>query len=443
MPGVPQNILRITVSAACCGLTVFLGYYVQRSEFGWLLAAYGLFFGLYLAIAFGEKELSASWQKGYLGLGIALRVLLLFSLPNLSDDFYRFVWDGHLTVACIHPFAQLPVYFVTVNRTVPGLSPELFAQLNSPTYFTVYPPLCQAIFALAVWVSPHSLWGEVVVMKLFLLAGELGTLRLVSRLGSKQKVLLYALNPLLILEIVGNCHFEGLMIFFLLAGWYVLQRQRLAAAAGFWGMATAIKLLPPLFLPLVWRWLGGRRGWRFQLFFAGACGLLFLPLLDQQVLMNMSQSLELYFQRFEFNASWYYLVRQLGQWWTGYYYVKIIGPVLGLVTLLGTLWLTGRTQTAGRAEPRRWPLPETMLWAVFLYLSCATTVHPWYATVPLALSLLTSWRFPLLWSGLIVLSYSHYARGGSAENFWLIGLEYGILWAFIGWEVSTRRRNGV
>ncbi|MBK6994407.1 MAG: hypothetical protein IPH31_05610 [Lewinellaceae bacterium] len=30
--------------------------------------------------------------------------LLLFSIPNLSDDYVRFLWDGHLTVAGIHPF---------------------------------------------------------------------------------------------------------------------------------------------------------------------------------------------------------------------------------------------------------------------------------------------------------------------------------------------------
>lgn len=443
MSGATRTITRYAVSAACCGLTVFLGYYIQRTGFGWLLAAYGLFFGLYLGIIW-QKNRSEAEIKWYTALGVVLRVLLLFSLPNLSDDFYRFLWDGHLTVAGIHPFAHPPAWFMAQHSMVPGLSPDLFARLNSPDYFTVYPPFCQAIFALAVWVAPQSWWGGVVVMKVFLLAGELGTLWLFRRYWSEalgHKVLLYALNPLLILEIMGNCHFEGLMIFFLLAGWQMLQRGRLPAAAGLWALATATKLLPPLFLPLAWRWLGWRRGWVFQLLFAGTCGLLFLPLLNKQVLMNMSQSLGLYFQRFEFNASLYYLAQTVSRWQTGFYYVEVIGPALALVTLAGTLWLTARTRSQGSVQTRRWLLPETMLWASFLYLTCATTVHPWYATVPLTLGILAGWHFPIMWSGLIILSYSHYTGAVPAENYVWIGLEYGILWLFILGEVWLKKQS--
>jgi len=449
MPVNTRTIIRYAVSAACCGLTVFLGYYVQRAAFGTLLLAYGWFFGLYLAIAWRPKNRTAAAANWYTGLGILLRVLLLFSLPNLSDDFYRFLWDGHLTVAGLHPFAHPPVWFMEHPAGVPGITPELFAKLNSPNYFTVYPSVCQAIFALAVWVAPHSLWGGVVVMKLFLLAGEIGTLYLLRTANGvlpaekrQSASLLYALNPLLILEIVGNCHFEGLMIFFLLAGWRMLQQQRLPAAAGLWGLATATKLLPPLFLPLVWRWLGWRRGWWFNLLFAGACTLLFLPWLDIPLLVNMSKSIGLYFQNFEFNASLYYLAQQGYAWWKGFQHVTVVGPSLAVLTLAGVLWLMKRVSPKGEARSGQWTLPEAMLWAVFLYLSCATTVHAWYVTVPLALGLLTTWRFPIVWSGLIILSYSHYAAGRSEENFWLIGLEYGVLWAFMLGEIRSRPQTG-
>lgn len=448
MSAAARIILCYAIGAACCGLTVFLGYYVQREAFGALLTAYALFFGLYLGVVSWQTNLTEAEADWYTGLGIVLRILLLFSLPNLSDDFYRFLWDGHLTVAGIHPFAHPPAYFMEQPMDIPGITPELFALLNSPNYYTVYPPVCQAIFALAVWVAPQGLWGGVLVIKLFLLAGEIGTLCLLRSanglLRTKERrkaVLLYALNPLLILEIVGNCHFEGLVIFLLLAGGRMLQCQRLPAAAALWGLATATKLLPPLFLPLVWRWLGWRQGWWFNMWFATACGLLFLPWLNVALLMNMLQSIGLYFQKFEFNGSVYYLAQMAHDWWRGFQYVQAVGPGLALGTLTGVLWIARRTATRDTARAGRWTLPEAMLWAVFLYLSCATTVHPWYATVPLALGILTPWRFPIVWSGLIVLSYSHYGGGRSSENFWLIGLEYGLLWLFIVGEVRARKRQ--
>ena len=90
---------------------------------------------------------------------------------------------------------------------------------------------------------------------------------------------------------------------------------------------------------------------------------------------------------------------------------------------------------AQREQDLRWEkLPLLMLLAFSLYLFSATIIHPWYLAVPIALCVLTPLRFPVLWSGLVVLSYSHYDGGGFAENYWLIGLEYGVLGVFLGFE---------
>ncbi|HRI58198.1 MAG TPA: hypothetical protein PK228_00665, partial [Saprospiraceae bacterium] len=480
----------------------------------------------YLWLVFSKKDRPKAETRWYVALGIALRVLLLFSIPNLSDDVYRFLWDGHLTVAGIHPFAHPPVYFIENQIFPPGITPALFAKLNSPGYFTVYPPVCQAVFALAAWLGQESTWAGVFVMKLFLLGCEVGTIwllgirdwGLVGGSGSRQwqiketssssqspipnpqspiptpqylisnpqspiptpqylisnpqspiptPQLIYALNPLILLEITGNCHFEGAMIFFLLAGLWALERNRVKQAALWWALATAAKLLPLMFVPIVWRWLGWRKGLVFNTVFAGACMILFAPLLS--VLPNILSSLDLYFQKFQFNASVYYLLRELGFWIKGYDIGESLGPVLGLATVVGVLWLnptpspspTGRGDVESTAtssvmsstERSTAPLPvgeglgvglnHALLLALLLQLSLSATVHPWYATVPFAIGLLTKWRFPLVWTGLVALSYSHYADGHFQENYWLIALEYSILWAFILWETGhlTVRRS--
>ncbi|MBC7777230.1 MAG: hypothetical protein H7246_17490, partial [Phycisphaerae bacterium] len=340
-----------------------------------------------------------------------------------------------------HPFVHTPAYFIDNHIFPPSLTPELFSKLNSANYFTVYPPVCQVVFALATWVFPTSELGGVFVMKLFLLVCEIGTIRLLLR-HTELAALTYALNPLVILEICGNCHFEGAMIFFLLAGISALQQGKIAKGALWWALATASKLLPIMFLPIVWRWLGWRNGWAFIAIFAMGCLVLFAPVLA--VLPNILESLDLYFRQFQFNASIYYLVREIGFQKIGWDIGEISGPVLGGVMVLGVLIIAWRTRSLLVSEL---PDPENrdklsrslstpLLFALFLYLSLSATVQPWYLTVPLALSCLMRWRFMIVWSGLVALSYSHYLGGGKQENYGLIALEYGLLWGFLLWELS-------
>jgi alpha-1,6-mannosyltransferase len=446
-----HRLLFPIVSLAFAGLTIFLGYFVQRADFHVFIAAFGLFFGLYAWVVFFQSNpFSEQQTRFFLWLSIGLRVLLLFSIPNLSDDYARFLWDGHLTVAGIHPFLHLPTYFID-NQILPqGIGPELFEKLNSPNYYTVYPPVCQAVFALAAWLFPTSIWGGVVVMKLFLLACEMGTIWLMYRFGSvtaernKLSVLAYALNPLAILEITGNCHFEGAMIFFLLAGLLALRKSKIFQGAIYWALATASKMLPIMLLPIVWRWLGFRKGLKFNVIFGLTCLVLFAPLLA--VLPNILESLDLYFRQFQFNASIYYLVREVGFMQTGWDIGESSGPVLGGLTVLGVMIIAWRTHRISWDQ-----LPESfkhsgslhapLLFALTLYLSLSATVQPWYLTVPLALSIGTRWRFMVLWSALSALSYSHYIGGGLQENYTLIGLEYLLLWGYLLWEVFIPHRK--
>jgi alpha-1,6-mannosyltransferase len=446
MPNIPVNnassvkLPFLALSLLFVALTVFLGYFAQRDHFLPFISGYAAFFALYIWTCFYQKDIPV---KQLIALGIGLRVLLLFSLPNLSDDYFRYLWDGRLALAGYHPFLHTPQYFLDNQLFPTGISPELFSQLNSPQYYTVYPPVCQVVFAAAAWVSPENNWAGVIVMKLFLLAAELGIIYGMrnaecgvrngqpghtrypnqgfhSAFRIPHSALLYALNPLVILEVVGNCHFEGIMIFFLVAGILSLWKGALTKGALFWALATASKMLPLLFLPIVWCWLGWRKGLKFMLVFTVATLLLFSPLIA--VLPNIVQSLSLYFQKFQFNASVYYLVREIGYAVTRWDIGAHSGPWMGFVVLLGVLGLAfwARKQKPGMASR----LTEAMLIAMMLYLCLSAVVHPWYVCVPFALSLFTHWRFALVWTGLVALTYSHYDGGGREEHFWLIGLEY-------------------
>lgn len=429
-----ENFVRYAVSIAFAGLTAFLAYWVQRADFVLFITAYGSFFGLYIWLVFWKKNLSGGETRWYTALGIGLRILVLFNIPNFSDDIYRFLWDGRLAVAGYHPFDHPPVYYIENQIFPSGITPELFSKLNSQQYFTVYPPLCQVVFALAAWLSPTGIRGGVVVIKLCLLACEIATIRQLAAGSSHRQgasagkdALLYAMNPLLILEIVGNGHFEGVMIFFMVTGLRALDRGKTARAAIWWALATAAKLLPLMFLPILFRRMGWRKTRLFAAIFAGALLLLFAPL--WQVLPNIFASLDLYFRQFQFNASVYYLFRAIGFGLKGYDIGEGLGPFLGILTIVGVLLLAWKMPAHTREK--RLELTDILLFALMLQLGFSATVHPWYATVPLALGILAGRRFPVWWSGLIALSYSHYAGGAFQENYGLIAVEYGVLVWFI------------
>ena len=405
-------------------LVVFLGYFADRTVFSSFIAAWSVLFLLYGWLAFGYHHIST---RQLVLVGIVLRLLLLFSIPNLSDDVFRFLWDGRLTVAGYHPFLHTPRYFIDNQYNIPGITQELFARLNSPDYYTVYPPVCQTVFALAALVSPADIFPAVVVMKLFMLVFEGFTIWLLwknsGKFGLSEKAAaIYALNPLVILEFSGNLHFEGAMICFLLAGFIALQKDRILPGAVCWSLATASKLLPLMLLPAIWKWLGWQKGARFIFFFALFSVLLFSPLLA--VLPNILESLDLYFRQFQFNASVYYLIRLLGFWHGGWDIGEYSGPFLGLLTLIGVSVLALRVGTGDRAHV----LARTLMLSLFLYLSLAAVVQPWYVAVPMVFSLFTQYRFLILWSGLAVLSYSHYDGGRFQEHYWLIALEYFLVW---------------
>jgi len=425
--------VQVLCTAVMLGTMYYLGYECRQDEFWPLLGLYGACFGAYaLVIKTVESNRAIAC---FISLGIVLRVILLFSIPNLSDDVYRYLWDGKLWLNGINPFVHPPSYYVQQGVLPEGLSLELYQKLNSPDYHTIYPPLAQGLFTLSCALFPHWEYGSMVVIKLGILLAELGSIALLRSLLRQyqlapQQILLYTLNPLIIMELVGNVHLEALMIFFLLLALYFFQKQQQRWASVALAASIASKLLPLMFLPfLLRRWGWPQASMRHLTLMAGVLLLLFLPMLSWEFVQGFASSLDLYFQRFEFNASLYYLLRWVFYMLTGYNLIIALGPLLGLLVVYFIVKMARREQDLSWEK-----LPFLMLVAFSLYLFTATIIHPWYLAVPIALCGLTRWRFPVLWSGLVVLSYSHYDGGGFAENYCLIGVEYGVLGAFLGME---------
>ena len=85
-------------------------------------------------------------------------------------------------------------------------------------------------------------------------------------------------------------------------------------------------------------------------------------------------------------------------------------------------------------------LPLRWLVAIAVYLFCATTVHPWYTALPLMLCLFTNFRWPVLWTALITMTYINYSYVDYHENLLVVALEYGVVLLLIGLEWRKNRQ---
>ena len=434
----PPNSDQLLAALVMLLATLGLGYGVEQSSFVRIICCYGVFFFVYVWQVSTVKSADLTF---WLGVAILLRLALLGAFPALSDDIYRFVWDGRLWLEGQNPFDHLPVWYLEEGNQLPGLSKALFSELNSPEYYTIYPPVAQGLFALSCWLSPNSVGGPALVMQVFLLLMEVGTIFLLLALLREwglpaSRVLWYALNPLIIVEVVGNLHFEGAMIFFLLLGLWLLLRWRrrggwsFAASAGAMALAVASKLLPLLFFPFLIRRLGWKRSFGYFSILGGILILRWVPLLSSSFLENFSSSVNLYFQQFEFNGSLYYFIRWVGYQISGFNLIRFIGPILAVLVFVA---ITGRALQE-RASESWAELPGRWLFAIGIYLLCATTVHPWYTALPLVLCIFTPYRWPVVWSGMILLTYINYSYPEFYENLWVVGLEYIVVLLWGSWE---------
>lgn len=182
-----------------------------------------------------------------------MRLVLVDEKPALSNDVYRYVWDGRVQAAGINPYRYAP----NAPELVPLRDESIYPRMNRLGVRTAYPPVAQGLFAGLYRIESSSIaWTKLAIVILDLCS--IGLLAyLLSRLRRPPAwALLYAWHPLVAFELGGAGHVEGLVVLLVLAalaaalvGGIVRTGLLLAAAA----------LVKPYALLLVPALVGGRR----------------------------------------------------------------------------------------------------------------------------------------------------------------------------------------
>ncbi len=398
----------------------YFSYALERHEHLILGISIALLFSSYYFIL--KIPIKYSFK---VGLGIGLRLIFLFSIPNLSQDFYRFIWDGQLVINGLNP------YLFTPNELV-NTAHDLFAQMTplykgmgalSAKHFSNYPPIHQLPFALAALISKNSILGSVIILRIIIILADIGILIYGKKLLEllklpTQNIFYYFLNPLVIIELTGNLHFEALMLFFLVVSLYFLCKQKLTHSAIFMGFSILTKLLPVFFLPLLIYRFKFKKTLLYSLLVIGSVIVLCLPFFELQFLKNYSNTVGLWFTNFEFNSSFYTLGKSV---MSKYFGIHLIGYMPYIVPLLmaGIVLYFSLQKTTDTKK-----ILQSFFWILTIYFLVSTTVHPWYMTTLVFLGCFTIYKFALVWSATIFFSYFAYNKSGVDANTLFEFIEY-------------------
>jgi len=427
----------------------YFAFFLDRTEFGILVS---LWFGLFI-LSFSLLKSSKLSFKTLAGIAIIFRLIFLFSIPNLSQDFYRFIWDGKMILNGFNPYLSLPEKFIQLGNFPIQNATILYegmGELNG-SHYTNYPPLNQLCFLIATFLGGKSIFATTVFLRLIIILADIGILYFGSKLLRLlqlpvRNIFWYVLNPFIIIEMTGNLHFEPVMLFFLIVALYQLYQKKWMLASFLLACSISIKLIPLLFLPLFLQWFtneyGTKKGW-FKFINFGVktviiSVLFFLPFYSQSLIDNYSNSVGLWFRNFEFNASFYYIFREIGYLFRGYNEIAVIGKITPILTILFLGYITFFRKNT--------PLPKliaAMLFGLCFYYFTATTVHPWYVATPLILCVFTKYRFPIVWTLVIILSYQAYANTPWKENLIWVTIEYLIVFGVLIYELKNVNKKSL
>ena len=323
-PASSQRLLGLLgfVSAVIYGWISWLSWRFQfdsSSQERPILLTLGLFGILFFLYLFGIRVARRLGEDGrclrlVIAGSILFRVTMLFSVPILEIDIYRYLWDGAATSAGVSPFRFAPETvknaesavddpslqrLVNIRDSRPTLA-EVLDRIHFAELPTVYPMASQVVFALSDLSTPEqaSVHTRLMVMKAWLITFDLGTLWLVVmllRIAGRPPTwaIAYGWCPLLIKEVANSGHLDAIAVFFTTLTVYfvakhivhshngsaVSMRACLATVLSF-SLAVGSKLYPivlaPILAVIAFRTIGLRR----SLIWSGVGCLLIAALLS-------------------------------------------------------------------------------------------------------------------------------------------------------------------
>jgi hypothetical protein len=410
----PVLLISLAILFILCEALIFLPDY-ESPAIVELLIVSQVMFGLSLFIFFVARkyEFETRHRRLFIGLlimALTARVVMLVGTDDkfyLSDDIYRYVWDGKVSADGLNPFIYTPQDTEVAHLVDSTIHPNI----NFPWMPTIYPPMAQNVFLVTYLIGGDGTWGFKLVSVIFELLTVIALAAWLRMMNiPRANLLLWLFSPLILIEFYLSAHLDILAMPFLVGTLIAMSKERPSLAGILLAMATLIKFYGLFFAPFLFLHFAGRNRFKFAVGFTAALVALYLPYTIGAGTAVFG-SLFKYLADWQFNGSVFILLK--------YVLGLTSARVIVAVAFLG--WLTWLLF-------RRWQVLDKMHAAFGGYLVLTTTFFPWYFV----------WIFPfvlrnlsaafLFLSGSVLLSYhvliGHYAVGKWIAIPWLVIVSY-------------------
>ena len=242
------------------------------ADIAWFLKLVVIQSVIFIVVAWLTLRSSDSRSILLLGLVFAalFRLSIIFFPPHLSDDIYRYIWDGRVQAAGINPYRYIPAEEPLAQLRDDAIYPNINRR---ETVHTIYPPVGQAMFLLVTRVSESVTWMKAAMVGFEAIA-IWAIIQLLSSFGfARQRVLIYAWHPLAVWEFAGSGHADALAIAFIALA-LLAHRKRAETLTGvLLACATCVKLFPIVLFPALYT----RRNWKMPVAFVATILIAYLP----------------------------------------------------------------------------------------------------------------------------------------------------------------------
>lgn len=422
--------LKYILSFLLLAAYVVVGYFIQPYNLINTLAIILLLFGIYFYLIFYTYDKNE--VNILLWFSILFRAVFLFATPFLSVEYIRFLFDGTLMINGFNPYLFTPANVLASNTEVSiNLFGDFFAVLHDNEKYSMSFPLVQYLKIVPAYFLEINPIISLVLLRLPIFIADFILIKFLVKLLEKlnlshKGVLIYALNPIVIIGLMANISFISIMLCIFTIGVYYLIQNKWVHALFLISISTISSIFPVLLLPLIFKKIGIIKSIAFIGLTTIILMLVSLPLYQQDIVLQIFENMKNNITTSKINFG----IANVVDWFTGQSHIII--PVLFLVSLL----------SISISRARDWiSVIKGMMFCVTAFILLSFDVKPhFFAILVLFSVIIQEFNYAIIWSLLAFVNYPIFSQN-DLLNQWIMSVEYSLLLIPFLLELFGKARN--